>query len=147
MKHLSLIDALFRHGDCAVYSGGGVKGELSAGECVTGNGPNSICGSVFVTQQRGGLADAVNLGIIMASGISDSVLMPVRQHATRSSYTDSSNPGYLAGSLAWATGGYAPDLQQDAGGAAHCEHHGESNSGGDEGGNGGGGDGGDGGNS
>ncbi|KAG8881240.1 hypothetical protein FRB97_009739 [Tulasnella sp. 331] len=109
---------IYGHGDCAVYSGRVVKGNLGAGECVTGNGPNGTCGSVFFTQQREGLRDSVELGIIMASGITNSAVRLMNYRAERRSYADTSNPGYLAESMAWVTGGYAPDLQS---GGAHCD--------------------------
>ncbi|KAG9012488.1 hypothetical protein FRB94_005805 [Tulasnella sp. JGI-2019a] len=55
----------YGHGDCAAYSGTGVKGEFAAGECVRGMGDNGMCGALF-THLRSGLAESVDQGILMS---------------------------------------------------------------------------------
>ncbi|KAG9034217.1 hypothetical protein FRB95_013498 [Tulasnella sp. JGI-2019a] len=54
----------YGQGDCAVYSGRGVKGEFSTGECAVGNGHNGMCGALF-DHQRNGLAESILQGITM----------------------------------------------------------------------------------
>ncbi|KAG9036597.1 hypothetical protein FRB95_008431 [Tulasnella sp. JGI-2019a] len=55
----------YGHGDCAVYSGGGVKGEFAAGQCAKGNGHNGICGALFESQ-RNGLHESVQHAILIS---------------------------------------------------------------------------------
>ncbi|KAG9036620.1 hypothetical protein FRB95_008454 [Tulasnella sp. JGI-2019a] len=52
------------HGDCAVYSGGGVKGEFAAGECAKGNGQHGPCGALL-DHQRNGLHESLKHAILM----------------------------------------------------------------------------------
>ncbi|KAG9012494.1 hypothetical protein FRB94_005811 [Tulasnella sp. JGI-2019a] len=52
------------HGDCAAYSGGGVKGEFASGECVVGNGFNGMCGASSEVP-RNGIQQSIQHAAIM----------------------------------------------------------------------------------
>ncbi|KAG9036618.1 hypothetical protein FRB95_008452 [Tulasnella sp. JGI-2019a] len=52
------------HGDCAAYSGGGVKGEFASGECVVGNGFNGMCGASSEVP-RNGIQESIQHAAIM----------------------------------------------------------------------------------
>ncbi|KAG8985449.1 hypothetical protein FRB94_004854 [Tulasnella sp. JGI-2019a] len=76
----------YGHGDCTAYSGSGVKGEFSAGECVRGMGDNGMCGALF-THLRAGLADSVDQGILM-TGDRELIL----KHAKEMAYGTDGSP-------------------------------------------------------
>ncbi|KAG9002558.1 hypothetical protein FRB93_011432 [Tulasnella sp. JGI-2019a] len=52
------------NGDCAAYSGGGVKGEFASGECVVGNGFNGMCGASSEVP-RNGIQQSIQHAAIM----------------------------------------------------------------------------------
>ncbi|KAG9012482.1 hypothetical protein FRB94_005799 [Tulasnella sp. JGI-2019a] len=52
------------HGDCTAYSGGAVKGDFAAGECVKGHGSLGMCGTSS-TVPRNGLRQSIQHAMIM----------------------------------------------------------------------------------
>jgi len=55
---------VYGQGDCAVYSGSGVRGEFAAGECVKGNGYSGLC----AVGSGATILGAIRLSSIMQGG-------------------------------------------------------------------------------